>query len=120
MLVSYPIQAQERRSIDTMVTKVELLEDYKKYGKRYVHIHDSQNQCQCTALCPQLLVALKSARRLAISAARCPAKRCLPSGVTLVSPLGCRTKGLIAKFEGGLGHELLPPGAVLRQGSPFG
>ncbi len=26
----------------------------------------------------------------------------------------------LTKFEGGLGHELLPPGAVLRQGSPFG
>ena len=26
----------------------------------------------------------------------------------------------LAKFEGGLGHELAPPGAVLRQGCPFG
>ncbi len=25
----------------------------------------------------------------------------------------------LAKFEGGLGHELVPPGAVLRQGSPL-
>ena len=75
--------------------------------------------CQCTALSPQLLVALKSARRLAISAARCSAKRCLSSGVTLVSPLGCRTKGL-PSLKGGLGHELVPSGAVLRQGSPFG
>ncbi len=25
----------------------------------------------------------------------------------------------LTKFEGGLGHELVPPGAVLRQGSPF-
>ena len=25
----------------------------------------------------------------------------------------------LAKFEGGLGHELAPPGAVLRQGRPF-
>ena len=56
--------------------------------------------CQCTALSPQLMVALKSARRPAISAARSLAKRCLSSGVTLVSPLGCRTKRL-PKFEGG-------------------
>ena len=34
MLVYNPIHAQECVSIDTMVTKVELLEDYKKYGKR--------------------------------------------------------------------------------------
>jgi hypothetical protein len=34
MLVHNPIHAQEYLSIDTMVTKVELLEDYKKYGKR--------------------------------------------------------------------------------------
>ena len=77
--------------------------------------------CQCTALSPQLLVALKSARRSAISAARSSAKRCLSSGVALVSPLGCRTKGL-PSLKGGsviLGHELAPPGAVLRQGSPF-
>ena len=26
----------------------------------------------------------------------------------------------LTKFEGGLGHELVPSGAVLRQGSPFG
>ena len=26
----------------------------------------------------------------------------------------------LTKFEGGLGHELVPPGAVLRQGRPFG
>ena len=75
------------------------------------------------ALPYQLLVALKSARRLAISAARCSAKRCLSSGVTLVSPLGpwLSHEGL-TKFEGGLGHELVPPGAVLRlrQGSRFG
>ena len=25
----------------------------------------------------------------------------------------------LTKFEGGLGHELVPPGAVLRQGSPI-
>jgi hypothetical protein len=83
---------------------------------------DGSAQCQgrqCTALSPQLLVALKSARRLAISAASCLARRCLSSGVTLVSPLGCRTKSL-HKFQGGLGHELVPPGAVLHQGSPFG
>ena len=72
--------------------------------------------CQCTALSPQLLVALKSARRLAISAARCSAKRCLSSGVTLVSPLGCRTKGL-PSLKGGSVTSLRHP--VLRQGSPF-
>ena len=33
-LIHNPIHAKEFRSIDTMVTKVELLEDYKKYGKR--------------------------------------------------------------------------------------
>ena len=55
--------------------------------------------CQCTALTPQLLVALKPARRSAISAARCSAKRCLSSGVTLVSPLGCRTKGFPSGAE---------------------
>jgi hypothetical protein len=27
-----------------MVMKVELLEDYKEYGKCYVHVHDSQDQ----------------------------------------------------------------------------
>ena len=26
----------------------------------------------------------------------------------------------LTEFEWGLGHELVPPGAVLRQGSPFG
>ena len=50
--------------------------------------------CQCTALFPQLLVALKSARRLAISAARSSAARSLPSSVNLVSPRGCRNQGL--------------------------
>ena len=75
--------------------------------------------CQCTALSPQLLVALKSARRSAISAARCSAKRCLSSGVTPGVAPWLSHEGL-TKFEGGLGHELVPPGAVLRQGSPFG
>ena len=57
------------------------------------------------------MVALKSARRLAISAAHSLAKRFLSSGVTLVLPLGCRTKDLPSlKFEGVLGHahELVP------------
>ena len=48
-----------------------------------IHPCDGSAQCrgcQCTALSPQLLVALKSARRSAISAARCSAKRCLSSG----------------------------------------
>ena len=44
MLVNNLIQAQECRSIDTMVTKVEFLEDYKKVREAIVHIHDSQNQ----------------------------------------------------------------------------
>ncbi len=47
----------------------------------------------CTALSPQLFVALKSARRLAISATRCLATRCLSSGVILGSPLCYRTQG---------------------------
>ncbi len=64
-------------------------------------------------------MALKSARRSAISAARCSAKRFLSSGVTLVSPLGCRTKSL-PSLKGGLDYKLATPGAVLRQGSPFG
>ena len=76
--------------------------------------------CQFTALSPQLLVALKSARRLAISAARCSARRCLSSGVTLVSPLGCRTKGLPSLKGGSVTSLLVPPSAVLRQGCPFG
>ena len=51
--------------------------------------------CQCTTLPPQLLLlASKIARRSAISAARCATARRLSSGVTLVSPRGCRTKGL--------------------------
>ena len=76
--------------------------------------------CQCTALSPQLLVALKSARRSAISAARCSAKRCLSSGVTLVSPLGCRTKGYPSLKGGSVTSLRHPaPGAFLRQGSPF-
>ena len=68
-----------------------------------------------------LLVTLKSTRRLAISAARCSAKRCLSSNVTLVSRLSCQLshEGL-TKLEGGLGHELVPPGVVLHQGSLFG
>ena len=56
-------------------------------------------------LSPQLMVALKSARRLAISAARSLAKRCLTSEVTLVSPLRYRTKGL-PSLKGGLVRNL--------------
>ncbi len=59
-------------------------------------------------LSPQLMVALKSARRLAISAARSLAKRCLSSGDTLVSPLGCRTKGL-PSLKGGCVTSLRHP-----------
>ena len=51
--------------------------------------------CQCTTLFPQLLLlASKIARRSAISAARCATARRLSSGVNLVSPRGCRTKGM--------------------------
>ena len=91
----------------------------------FVHVHDSGVGWKqfmillVGVLSPQLMVALKSARRLAISAARSLAKRCLSSGVTLVSPLVCRTKGLPC-LNGGLGHELAPSGAVLSQGSPVG
>ncbi len=76
-----------------------------------IHPCDGSAQCrgcQCTALSPQLLMALKSARRLAISAARSLAKRSLSSGVTLVSPLGCRTKGL-PSLNGGLVTSLRHP-----------
>ena len=76
--------------------------------------------CQCTTLPPQLLfLASKTARRSAISAARCATARRLSSGVTLVSPRGCRTKGLPMP-KGGRGYELVPPGAVLRQVCPLG
>ena len=63
--------------------------------------------CQCTALSPQLsLLASKTARRSAISAARCATARRLFSGVTLVSPRGYRKKGLpMAK---GLCHPMRP------------
>ena len=44
MLVNNPIQAQECRSIDTMVTKETCRKTTKQHGKRQVHIHDSQNQ----------------------------------------------------------------------------
>ena len=53
--------------------------------------------CQCTTFSPQLLLlASKTVRRSAISAAaaRCATARRLSSGVTLVSPRGCHTKGL--------------------------
>ena len=72
--------------------------------------------CQCTALSHQLLVALKSARRLAISAARCSAKRCLSSGGTLVSPLGCRTKGL-PSLKGGSVTSLCHPARSCARGA---
>ena len=51
--------------------------------------------CQCATLSPKLLLlASKTARRSATPAARCATARRLSSGVTLVSPRGCRTKGL--------------------------
>jgi hypothetical protein len=31
--------------IDSMVTKVELIKDFKKYGKRYVHEMVKQKRC---------------------------------------------------------------------------
>ncbi len=40
--------------------------------------------------------------------------RCHPGVASWLSHEG------LAKFEGRLGHELAPPGAVLRQGNPFG
>ncbi len=45
-------------------------------------------------LISSVLGGVKSARRLVISTVRFSTKRNLLSGVTLVSPLGCRTKGL--------------------------
>ena len=39
--------------------------------------------------------------------------RCHPGVASWLSHVG------LTKFEGGLGHELVPPGAVLHQGSPF-
>ena len=68
---------------------------------------------------PQLLAAMKSARRLAISAARCPATRFLSSGVTLVSPLGCRTQGL-PSLNGGSVTSLRHPARSYARGVPFG
>ena len=73
--------------------------------------------CQCTALFPQLLMVLKSARRLSISAARCSAKRCLSSGVTLVPPLGCRTKGL-PSLKGGSVTNFCHPARQLSSYNP--
>ena len=64
--------------------------------------------CQCTTLPPQLLLASKTARRSAISAARCATSRRLSSGVTLVSPRGCRTKGL-PMAKGGVVTSLCHP-----------
>ena len=84
-----------------------------------IHPCDGSAQCrgcQCTALSPQLLVALKSARRLAISAARSLAKRNLSSGVTLVSPLGCRTKGL-PSLNGGSVTSLRHPARSCARGA---
>ncbi len=64
------------------------------------------------------VVALKSTRRLAVSAARCSAKLCLSSGVTLVSSLVVARRAY--KVLRGLCHELAPPEAVPRQWSPVG
>ena len=55
-----------------------------------------------------MMAAVNSARRLAISAARSSAKRCSSSAVTLVSPLGWRTKGL-PSLNGGLVTSLRHP-----------
>ena len=74
--------------------------------------------CQCNALPPQLLLlASKTARRSAISAARCATARRLSSGVTLVSPRGCRTKGF-PMAKGGVVEDL--PDAVPSQACPLG
>ena len=72
--------------------------------------------CQCTVLSLQLLMVLKSARRLAILAARCSAKRYLSSGVTLVSPLGCRTKSL-PRLKGGSVTSLRHPARSCARGA---
>ena len=65
---------------------------------------------QCTTLASQLLLLLasKTAHRSATSAALCAAARRLSSGVTLVSPRGCRTKGL-PMAKGGLVTSLCHP-----------
>ena len=47
----------------------------------------------CTLSSQLLLLAPKTARRSATPAARCATARRLSSGVTLVWPRGCRTKG---------------------------
>ena len=72
--------------------------------------------CHCTTISPELLLAMKSARRLAISAARCSATRCLASGVSLVSPLGCRTQGL-PSLNGGSVTSLCHPARSCSRGA---
>ena len=70
-------------------------------------------ECQCRTLSPQLeFLASKTARRSATPAARCTTARRLSSGVTLVSPRGCRTEGL-PMAKGGVVANL--PDAALRQ-----
>ena len=76
--------------------------------------------CQCTASSPQLLAALSievlpsigDLGRMLFRQALL-VLRGLPGVVSWLSHEG------LTKFEGGLGHKPVPPGAVLRQGSPF-
>ncbi len=56
-----------------------------------VRVSGRRSARAASALPDCLILALKSARRLAISAARCSAKRYLSSRATLVLSLGCRT-----------------------------
>ena len=85
-----------------------------------IHPCDGSAQCrgcQCSALSPQFLVALRSARRLAISAARSlvfsQAQLVLWGHPGVSSWLS--HEGLI-KFDWRFGHELGSLSAVLRQG----
>ena len=65
--------------------------------------------CQCNVLFPKfLLLASMIAHRSAISAVRCATARRLSSGVTPVSPRGCRTKGL-PMAKGGVVTDLCNP-----------
>ena len=65
-----------------------------------------------------MLLASKTARSSATSAARCATARRLSSGDPSV-PSWLPREGL-ANGEGGLGYGLVPPGAALRQVCPFG
>ena len=71
---------------------------------------------QCSALAPQLLLAASKKDRTPSATRRATARR-LSSAIALVSPRGwLQQEGLANSGEGGLGHELAPPGAVFRCG----